>query len=549
MGRILPIEKIAAKFGIKKHELKLFGNYIAKVDISILKRLDNPSRNKNSKYILVTGITPTPLGEGKTVTTLGLSMSLNRLGKKSFACIRQPSLGPLFGIKGASGGGKCQIIPLDDFCFNFLGDFTAIELAHNLCASFIDNSLYRNNPLNIDCQKIFLRRVSDLIDRSLRNIKIETKNYSYQSGFELTPSSELMAIMALVNSRKELHDSLDDIIVAQNKNGKFIKSKELKVTGAMAALLKYTILPNLIQTKENTPCFAHTGPFANIAHGNSSIIADKIALKLSNYVVTEAGFGADCGAEKFFNIKCRYSGLIPNAVVLVCTVRALKLHSNRFRDYNDDRLLKEDLIALEEGCVNLEKQIENIKIFGLPAIVVINKFDQDSDKEIALIKNKAKDFGAFDCIVSTMYNHGSLGGVNLAKAVIKAVNQKNEFKFLYSLDSSIEDKMRKIATKIYGAKDIEISDEAFKKILLYKREGFDKLPICMAKTQFSLSHNPILKGRPKDFIIPIKDLHINSGARFITAILGDILTMPGLPKNPQAEKIDIDDNGTIQGLS
>lgn len=554
-AKLKPIQKIAASLGIKEDDLELYGKYKAKVLPSVLEKLKS---GKQAKYILVTAITPTPLGEGKTVTTIGLSMALNRIGKKTITCIRQPSLGPVFGIKGgAAGGGYSQVVPMEDFNLHLTGDVHAVGLAHNLCAAFLENALFRKK-LNIDPKAIFWRRVLDVSDRSLRKISVGLDDkidgvYPRETGFDITVASEIMAILALSRDLQDLRSRLGKIVLAKTFDGKYITTEDLKVAGSMAALLKDAIHPTLMQTLDNTPCFVHAGPFANIAHGNSSIIADKIAVRLSDFVVTEAGFGADCGAEKFFDIKCRVSGLKPDAVVLVCTVRALKMHSGKFTVKPgkplDEALLRENLGAVKEGAVNLEKQIENIKIFGVPVVVALNRFSADTDNEIALIKEIAKNAGAEDAIVSDLFAKGAAGGEALAEKIVEVSKRKNNFKFLYELDTAIEEKMYAIATKIYGAKDINISPKAKEQIEEFNKLGFNELPLCMAKTHLSLSHDPELKGRPKDFIVPIREIKVSAGAGFLYALLGDMRTMPGLPSIPAGTKIDIDSEGKIVGLS
>lgn len=551
----VPVEKIARKLRIDKKYLIPYTKFIAKIDLAILDKIRNKSKGK---YILVTAITPTPLGEGKTVTTIGLSMALNRLGKLTSACIRQPSLGPVFGIKGgAAGGGYSQVLPMEDLNLHFTGDVHGVSLAHNLIAAFLDNSLFKGNPLNIDPQRIYWRRVIDVNDRFLRNVRIGlgTKNDGIprDTGFDIAVASELMAILALAGDLEDLRKRIGRIILAETSDEKPITTQDLKVSGSAGVLLKDAIKPNLIQTIENTPCFVHAGPFGNIAHGNSSILADRIALSFSDYVVTEAGFGADCGAEKFFNIKCRVSGLKPDIAVIVCSIRALKAHSGRFRIVAgkplDEGLVKENLPAIEEGLGNLEKQIENVKIFGIPAIVAINRFNLDTDKEIDFIKKKALGFGADDCCVSEVFSRGSKGGVDLARSVIRQAALSKDFKFLYPLDIPIKEKIKIIATKIYGAKDVQYSDLAESKIKLFTERGWDKLPICMAKTHLSLSHDPNLKGRPRDFILPVRDIRVSLGAGFLYPLCGTIQTMPGLPTHPVGERIDIDEEGNIIGLS
>ena len=549
------ITKIAKSIGIKEKELELYGNYKAKIDLSILKRIkDRPL----GKYILVTAITPTPLGEGKTVTTIGLSMALNRIGKKTIACIRQPSLGPVFGIKGgAAGGGYSQVIPMEDFNLHFTGDVHAVGLANNLAAAFLDNSLFKGNPLDINPESITLRRTVDVSDRFLRSIRIglggKDDGCQRDSGFDITVASEVMAILALASGLPDLRKRLGRMTVAEDSNGRPITLEDLKVAGSMCALLKDAIKPNLIQTLEHTPVIVHAGPFGNIAHGNSSILADEIALRLGDFVVTEAGFGADLGLEKFFDIKCRYSGLKPNAVVMVCTVRALKMHSGRFKVVAgkplDKGLVSEDLSAIEAGICNLEKQIENVRLFGLPCIVAINRFKADTDREIALVREKAIAAGAKDCLVSEVWARGGRGAIGLARAVVRAANEKNNFKFLYPLKMPLKDKIRAIATQVYGAKDVFYEPLAEEKLAGYTKRGYGGLPICMAKTHLSLSHDPNLKGRPRGFLLPIRDVLASVGAGFIYPLCGKMQTMPGLPSEPAGKKIDIDKNGNIVGLA
>lgn len=554
-AKIKPIVEIAKKIGIERKYLELYGDYKAKVSLDLLKKL---KKRKDAKYIDVTAITPTPLGEGKTVITIGLSQALNLIGKKTIACIRQPSLGPVFGIKGgAAGGGYSQVIPMEDFNLHFTGDVHAVSLAHNLCAAFLDNVLFHKNHLDIDIEKIFWRRVVDVSDRSLRNIKIglgtKQDGITRDSGFDISVASEIMAILALASDIFDLRKRINRIVVALKKDGTPITTEDLKVAGSMTVLLKDAIKPTLIQTLENTPVFVHAGPFANIAHGNSSIIADRIAMSLADFVVTESGFGVDCGAEKFFDIKCRYSGLKPNAAVLVCSVRALKMHSGRFKVVAgkplDEDLISENINAVREGCSNLEKQIENIKLFGVPCVVAINKFITDTEKEIELVKKIAIEAGADDVALSEVWAKGGKGGTELAKAVIKAANKKSNFKFLYPLSFSIKEKIETIAKNIYGAKDISYSPVAEEKIALYTNLKYDNLPICMAKTHLSLSHDPNLKGRPRDFVLPIRDVKASVGAGFLYPLCGQMRTMPGLPTEPVGTKIDIDKKGKVVGLS
>jgi formate--tetrahydrofolate ligase len=553
-AKIKPITEIAKKIGIDRKYLELYGDYKAKISLDILKKLKN---KKPGKYIDVTAITPTPLGEGKTVTTIGLSQSLNLIGKKTITCIRQPSLGPVFGIKGgAAGGGYSQVIPMEDFNLHFTGDVHAVSLAHNLCAAFLDNAIFHKNQLNIDIDKIFWRRVMDVSDRSLRNIKIgqgaKEDGIPRDSGFDISVASELMAILALASDIFDLRKRIGRIVVAMRKDGTPVTAEDLKVAGSMTVLLKDALKPTLIQTLENTPVIVHAGPFANIAHGNSSILADRIALPLADFVVTESGFGVDCGAEKFFDIKCRYSGFKPDAVVLVCSVRALKMHSGRFKVVAgkplDEGLTSENIEAVREGSANLEKQIENIKMFGVPCVVAVNKFSFDTEKEIEVVRQAAIRAGADDAVESEVWAKGGKGGVKLAKAVVKAASKKSNFKFLYPLNLSIKEKIETIAKKIYGAKEVSYSALAEEKIKLYTDLGHDKLPICMAKTHLSLSHDPNLKGRPRDFVLPVVDVRASVGAGFLYPLCGTMRTMPGLPTVPAGAAIDIDKKGRVVGL-
>ena len=554
-AKVLPIEKIAAQLKIDKKYLIRYGNNIAKIDLGLLEKIKNKPRGK---YIVVTAITPTPLGEGKTVTTIGLAMALHRLKKRASVCIRQPSLGPVFGIKGsAGGGGYSQVLPREDFDLHFTGDAHAVGLAHNIAAAFLDNSLFRGNSLAIDADKIYWHRAVDIGDRCLRNVKIglgtRQDGIPRESGFDITASSELMAILALASDLADLKKRLSRIVLAETKDARALTTKDIKVSGLMSVLLKDAIKPNLIQTIENTPCFVHTGPFANIAHGNSSIIQDKIALALSDYVVTEAGFGADCGAEKFFDIKCRVGGLVPDAAVIVCSLRALKAHAGICQVVPgkplEECLRRENMPALEAGMCNLEKQIENVRRFGIPAVVAINRFDADTDKEIDFVKVKARAAGACACEVSEVWKKGSKGGLALAEAVVRAAQSKKSFRFLYPLDASIKEKITLIAREIYGAGSVSYSELAESKIALYNERGWDRLPICMAKTHLSLSHDPSLKGRPSGFVFPVRDIRAFIGAGFLSPLCGAIQTMPGLPSHPRGENIDIDAQGNVIGLS
>ena len=554
-AEIKHIKEIAESIGLDEDYLELYGNYKAKVKLELLEELKG---KPDGKYIDVTAITPTPLGEGKTVTTIGLSMALNKIGKNTITCIRQPSLGPVFGIKGgAAGGGNSQVIPMEDFNLHLTGDIHAVGIAHNLLAAFLDTHIMKGNELNIDPFSITLNRVVDVSDRALRNIVIGLggllNGVPRETGYDITVASEVMAILALTTSLKDLREKLARMTIGSTYDGKAVTAEDLKCAGAMTVLLKDAIKPNLLQTLEHTPCFVHAGPFANIAHGNSSILADMMAVKLGEYTVTESGFGADCGAEKFLNIKCRYSGLKPNAIVIVATVRALKMHGGGFefipgQGVDKELMDKPNVEAVVKGCENLEKMIENMKMFGVPVVVAINNFTADAQEEIDAVRERAKAAGAEDAVVSEVWLKGGDGGTELAEAVVRAAEKPSEFKFLYPLDWPIKKKIETIAEKIYGADGVDYSAEAEKKIDLYTKQGFDKLPMCMAKTHLSLSHDPNLKGRPTGFRIPVRDVRASVGAGFLYPILGEMRTMPGLPKVPAGTKVDIDDDGNIVGL-
>ena len=572
-----PIGNIARGIGLTESEIETYGDDKAKISLEVADRV---AENQDGKYILVTAMTPTPLGEGKTVTTIGLSMALNRIGRKTIACIRQPSMGPVFGIKGGgTGGGYAQVIPVDDLNLHFTGDTHAVSSAHNLLAAVIDSHLHHGNQLNIDPTSIMIRRVVDVSDRVLRNIVIglggKLNGPVRETGFDLTPASEVMAILALADNLSDLRERIEKIIVAKNLDGQPVTVANLKIGGSMTVLLKEAIKPNLIQTVENTPCLVHAGPFGNIAHGNSSIIADKIAIKLADYVVTEAGFGADMGAEKFFNIKCRSSGLKPSVAVLVCTIRALKTHCRKFKIIAGKplapRLLTENIPAIEEGAANLVKQIENVLAFGVPVIVAINRMPADTDSEIEVVKQIGIAGGAEAVIVSNIFAKGGNGGIELAEAVtdvadrvvalssldsdtLKDWNEEkptrpNKFKLLYSLKSSIRKKIETIATRIYGATDVEYLPGVRTKMKQFEQWGLGNLPICMAKTHLSISHDPKLKGAPTGFTLPVRDLKASAGAGFLYALLGDISTMPGLPLLSRAELVNLDKEGNVTNLT
>ncbi len=553
-ARLQPIAEIAAALGIADDELELYGRYKAKVALSAMKRLaDRP----NGKYIDVTAITPTPLGEGKTTTTIGLAMALNRVGARAIAAIRQPSLGPVFGIKGgAAGGGYAQVVPMEDFNLHLTGDVHAISLAHNLLAAMIDNSITHGNPLGIDPLTITWPRVVDVSDRALRRIVVglggRENGNPRETGFDISVASEVMAILGLTTSLKDLRARLGRIVVGLDRAGKAVTAEALRTAGAMAVLLRDAIKPTLLQTVENTPVFVHAGPFANIAHGNSSIIADLIGLKLGDCVVTESGFGADMGMEKFMNIKCRASGLVPDAVVMVATVRALKMHSGRFKVVAgkplDPGLMKEDVKAVDEGCANLDKQIENARLFGVPVVVAVNTFPSDTPAEIALIRERALAAGAEGAYVSEVWARGGAGGEALARAVLAAAEKPKRFRFLYELDRPIKEKIETIATKIYGADGVDYLPAAEQQIRKYTDLGYGGLPICMAKTHLSISHDPKLVGRPQGFRVPIREVRASMGAGFLYPLLGEMRTMPGLPSEPNTWKIDLDEDGNVVGL-
>lgn len=550
---VQPITEIANNCGILDTELELYGKTKAKVHLSLRDRLkDRP----NGKYIDVTAITPTPLGEGKTTTTVGLSQALHYMGRKVFTCIRQPSMGPTFGIKGgAAGGGYSQVIPMEDFNLHLTGDIHAIGVAHNLMCAAVDSHLFSGNALGIDPNYINVRRVVDVNDRSLRVIDIgqggKDDGVPRRTGFDITVASEVMAILALATSIEDLRQRLGRMVVALNKDGGMVTCEDLKVAGAMTVLLKDAIMPNLMQTLEHSPVMVHCGPFANIAHGNSSIVADQIALKLSDYVVTESGFGADLGMEKFMNIKCRYSGLRPDCVVLVATVRALKMHGGVGKIVAGKplppELVSENLPALEAGCANMVKQIENARKFGVPVVVAVNSFSTDTPAEIELIERLAVQAGAEGAHRSDIWAEGGKGGVELAEAVMAAANKPSQFKFLYPLDVPIKQKIETVAKEIYGADGVDYAPEAEDKINKYTALGFDKLPVCMAKTHLSLSHDATLRGRPTGFRLPIRDVRASVGAGFVYPLCGDMRTMPGLSKVAAYQSVDLVD-GKVVGL-
>ncbi len=549
-----PIARVAADLGLLEDEVELYGRYKAKIDLSALTRLrDRPL----GKYVVVTAITPTPLGEGKSTTTVGLAQGLSKIGRRAIAAIRQPSLGPVFGIKGgAAGGGYAQIVPMEDFNLHLTGDNHAVGAAHNLLAAFLDNHLYHGNALGIDLNRIELRRVVDISDRALREIVIglggKENGVPREGGFDITVASECMAILALATSLKDLRQRLGRMVTAYSKNGAPVTADDLKCAGAMTVLMKDAIKPNLMQTLEGTPAMVHAGPFGNIAHGNSSILADQIGLRLADFVVTEAGFGADLGFEKFCNIKCRQSGLRPDVAVLVATVRALKAHSGRFRVVAGrplpEGLVREDLDALAAGVPNLEAQIANVLAFGVPVVVAINRFPTDTDAEMEAIRSASLAAGAREATVAEHFVHGGEGARALAEAVVRVSAEPSNFHFIYPDDAPAEEKMRAIATTLYGASDVSLSGEARRKVRQFDTLGYGHLPVCMAKTHLSLSHDQSLLGRPTGFIVPVRDVRLSAGAGFLYALCGDMRTMPGLPSKPGGEAVDIDENGRIVGL-
>ena len=539
------IERIAKEIGIDKKFLEPYGNYKAKIDLNIL----NDLNKKSGKLVLVTAINPTPAGEGKTTTTIGLADSLKKLGKKTVVALREPSLGPVFGIKGgAAGGGYAQVVPMEDINLHFTGDFHAIGAANNLLAAMIDNHIFQGNSLNIDPSKITWKRCVDMNDRQLRFVEDGLgggKNgVPRKDGFDITVASEIMAVFCLASSLEDLKERLSRLIIGYTFDNKPVTAGDLKAQGAMAALLKDALKPNLVQTLEHTPAIVHGGPFANIAHGCNSIIATKMAMKLGDYTVTEAGFGADLGAEKFLDIKCRLAGLKPDAVVIVATVRALKMHGGMSKE----NLNAENLDALEKGVPNLLRHVSNIKnVYHLPSVVAINKFPTDTQSEIDLIINKCKELGV-NVVLSDVWANGSEGGLSLAKEVVKLCDEPNNFEFSYELQDTIENKISTIVKRIYGGKGAKFLPEALDDIKRITDLGFGNLPICIAKTQYSFSDDLTKLGAPTDFEITIKEVKISAGAGFIVALTGSILTMPGLPKVPAAERIDVLLNGKIIGL-
>jgi formate--tetrahydrofolate ligase len=544
-AKIKNIKEIAKKLNIKENDLELYGNYKAKLSNKLL---NEKSNNKKGKLVLVTAINPTPAGEGKTTTTIGLGQALSKIGKNNIVAIREPSLGPVFGLKGgAAGGGYAQVLPMEDINLHFTGDMHAITTANNLLSAALDNHIHQGNKLNIDSRQIVWKRAVDMNDRSLRNIVVglggKVNGVPREDGFLITVASEIMAILCLSENLDDLKERISKIIVGYTYDNIPITAKDLKVEGAMTLLLKDAIKPNLIQTLENTPALMHGGPFANIAHGCNSISATKLALNMADYVITEAGFGADLGAEKFFDIKCRAANLKPDACIIVATIRALKYNGG----IKKDSLSIENIDALSKGISNLEKHIENIKKFKVPVMVAINHFDSDTSKEIKFVEKKCNELGV-KVSFSDVFLHGGEGGIDLANKVINLIyEEESKFQPIYDVNSTIKEKLSIISKEIYGAKNVEYTKSAEKDIKKIEDLNLDKLPICVAKTQYSLSDNPKLLGRPKDFTITVRKLNISAGAGFIVALTGDVMTMPGLPKSPAAEKMDINFD-TITGL-
>ncbi|MHB8868628.1 MAG: formate--tetrahydrofolate ligase [Thermoleophilia bacterium] len=538
-----PIIEVAKDLGLGEDDIDLYGKYKAKIHLDVLDRLaDKP----DGKLILCTAITPTPAGEGKTTTNVGLSMGLAKIGKSVVTTLREPSLGPSFGIKGgAAGGGYAQVVPMEDINLHFTGDLHAITTAHNLCAAVLDNHLFQGNDLDIDIENISWPRVVDLNDRALRSVTVgqEGEGVERKSRFDITVASEVMAILCLATDLEDLKARLDRIILGYSKAGAPVTAKDIHVSGSMAVLLKDALMPNLVQTLENTPAILHGGPFANIAHGCNSVQATKLGLKLADYCVTEAGFAADLGAEKFFDIKCRYANLTPDVVVLVATIRALKMHGGvAFAD-----LKAENLDALEKGLANLQKHVENMQLYGVPVVVAINRFPDDTDGEVKLLDEKVKAMGS-KVVLSDVWAKGGDGGVDLAKEVVRICDEeKPDFKFLYGLDESIKAKIEAISMKVYGADGVDYAPEAEEAIDLYTKNGYSGLPICMAKTQASLSDDKTKVGRPTDWRLTVREVRLSAGAGFIVPVCGKMMTMPGLPKRPAAEDIDLVD-GKIVGL-
>jgi formate--tetrahydrofolate ligase len=551
-----PIVDVARELGLRDDEIEPYGSTKAKITLAAIERLE--AERPRGKYVLVTAISPTPLGEGKSTTTVGLAQGLNRIGRKAAVCIRQPSLGPVFGIKGgAAGGGRSQVIPMEDFNLHLTGDVHAIGAAHNLAAAFIDNHFHHGNALGIDPLNVLWPRVLDISDRALRKVVVglggRENGYPRETEFVITVASEVMAVLALASDLQDLRARLGRMVLGTTRDGRPITAEDLRVAGAMAALLTDAIKPNLLQTLEGGPAFVHCGPFANIAHGNNSVLADRIALATSEIVCTEAGFGADMGAEKFFDIKCRASGLRPDAAVVVATIRALKMHGGVGKIVAgkplDPALLAENVEAVTRGSANLAKQIENVRLFNVPVVVAINAFPTDTPGEVEAVKAVSLAAGARAAVVANHWAKGGEGAADLAGEVWDAAEEgAPNFKLLYDDDASLTSKIESIATQVYGADGVDLSPAAAKQLAQYESLGFGKLPICMAKSQYSLSHDAALKGRPTGFRLPIREVRLSAGAGFVTPLAGEMRTMPGLPSKPGGENIDLDPEGEIVGL-
>ncbi|WP_055078685.1 formate--tetrahydrofolate ligase [Lagierella massiliensis] len=545
-AKMEPIVEIGKRLGLEEKDLYLYGNYKAKLDLGLLEKYKD---KEDGKLILVTAINPTPAGEGKTTVNVGLSMGLNRIGKSAISALREPSLGPSFGIKGgAAGGGYAQVVPMEDINMHFTGDFHAITTANNLISALLDNHMQQGNELGIDPRRILWKRVLDMNDRALRNIVVglggRPNGVPREDGFDITVASEIMAILCLSTSLEDLKERVGNILIAYTYDKKPVYAKDIKAQGAVALIMKDAINPNLVQTLENTPAILHGGPFANIAHGCNSVVATKLAMKLADYTVTEAGFGGDLGAEKFFDIKCRLGGITPDCTVIVATVRALKHHGG----CEKDKLGEENLEALEKGFANLERHIQNMHKFGIPCVVAINRFPTDTEKELELLDKLTEESGT-EAILAEVWAKGGEGAEDLAKAVVKKIDEnENNFHFLYEEDMTIEQKIEKITTDIYGGNGVEFTSKAKKKLKEISELGLDHYPVCMAKTQYSFSDDPKLLAAPSDFHITVRDLRISRGAGFIVALTGDIMTMPGLPKVPAANNIDVLETGEIVGL-
>ncbi len=545
-AKMKPIVEIAEEIGLEEDDIEQYGKYKAKINLNVFNKYTG---EKDGKLVLVTAITPTPAGEGKTTTTVGLGQALNRLGKKAIIALREPSLGPTMGIKGgAAGGGYSQVVPMEDINLHFTGDIHAIGAAHNLLSAAIDNHIKQGNDLGIDPTKVTWSRVVDMNDRALRDIVVglggKANGVPREDSFIITVASEIMAILCLANSLADLKEKISNIVIAYTYQGEKVTAGDIRMQGAMTALLKDAIKPNLVQTLENTPAFIHGGPFANIAHGCNSIMATKMALKFGDIAVTEAGFGADLGAEKFYDIKCRYANLKPDATVIVATIRALKMHGG----VDKGELKEENLGAVSKGFENLEKHIENISKFGVPLVVAINRFPEDTEAELELVREKCQELGA-SVALSEIWAKGGEGGIELAKELVNILEKENsKFRFIYEDELSLKEKIKKVASEVYGADGVDFSSKALKQIGQYEELGYCELPICMAKTQSSISDNPSLLGRPENFRVSVREINLSAGAGFVVPISGPVLTMPGLPKKPSAELIDIDEDGKISGL-